>query len=243
MIERTGMTSLGHPLEPQKGFALVILSAEEQSDCQLHSEEALLPNPYASAKRRAEFALGRVGARLALKQIGLDNPPPVLQGRNFEPLWPEGITGSITHCHPWTIAIVAKRSAAWTVGIDLESMKRMRREDVGSLICLHSELDWAYNDGDSLARLTMIFSAKETIFKAFYPLCQRFIDFKEVKLSWIAGRKSFIGEFLTDLSPDLQRGCQCEVRCQRSSNFILTYLAPEPFSDKLAAHIGARLVE
>jgi enterobactin synthetase component D / holo-[acyl-carrier protein] synthase len=240
---RTGMTPLGHPLDSEEGFALVILSAKDQSNCRLHFEETLLLNSNVSPKRRAEFTLGRAAAQLALKQIGFDNPPPVLQGRSFEPLWPEGIVGSITHCHPWTIVIAAKRSVALTVGIDLESIQRMGREDISSLICVDSELDWAHDDGDFLVRLTMIFSAKETIFKAFYPVCQRFIDFKEVKLSWIAGRKSFMGEFLIDLSPGLQRGCWCEVRCQRGGDFILTYLAPEPLSDKLAAHIDARLVE
>jgi enterobactin synthetase component D / holo-[acyl-carrier protein] synthase len=240
---RTGMTPPGHPLDSEESFALVILSAKDHSDCQSHLEEALLLNPNVSPKRRAEFTLGRAAAQRALKQIGFDNPPPVLQGRSFEPLWPEGIVGSITHCHPWTIAIAAKRTPALTVGIDLESIQRMGREDVSSLICLDSELGWAHDDGDFVVRLTMIFSAKETIFKAFYPACQRFIDFKEVKLSWMARRKSFMGEFLTDLSPDLQRGCRCEVRCQRFGDFILTYLAPEPLSDKLAAHIDARLVE
>ena len=48
----------------------------------------------AIASRRREFAAGRACAREALAKLGLP-PVPILRGEKREPLWPQGIVGSL----------------------------------------------------------------------------------------------------------------------------------------------------
>lgn len=206
-----------------EGIAFVSLFLGAQGRRMPHPEETRILSPRATAKRRTEFLLGRAAASFALKQLGFDNPPPVLQGERREPLWPEGIVGSITHCGPWAIAAAARRSVALTIGIDLERVSGVHT-DLNNLICHPTELDWIGTDQAHSQRLAMIFSAKESTFKAFYPLCKRFIDFQEVRLMWRPGQQRFLGELRTNLTPDFRQGYQFEVGCSCSGDILLTYL-------------------
>ncbi|MGQ4331874.1 4'-phosphopantetheinyl transferase family protein, partial [Streptomyces hayashii] len=58
-------------------------------------EEALLTR--AVAKRRREFTVVRGCARRAMEKLGVP-PKPVLPGERGAPQWPDGLTGSMTHC-------------------------------------------------------------------------------------------------------------------------------------------------
>lgn len=51
----------------------------------------------ATESRRREFATARSCARAALARLGR-LPAPVLPGPGGAPQWPDGVTGSITHC-------------------------------------------------------------------------------------------------------------------------------------------------
>jgi 4'-phosphopantetheinyl transferase EntD len=64
---------------------------------ELFAEEASLLGPGSVEKRWREFAAGRSCARKALAASG-HAPVAVLQGAGREPVWPQGIVGSITHC-------------------------------------------------------------------------------------------------------------------------------------------------
>lgn len=209
------------PFDPR--FAFVVLSAAAAVGHEPHPEEAQVLSPGASWKRRHEFTLGRVAASFALKQLGFAPPPPVLKGGDGEPLWPQGIIGSISHCETWAIAVAAQQSISAAIGIDLERVS-LGNEEIADSVCHRSEMGWAKEGDNCRERITMIFSAKEAIFKAFFPICKRFINFKEVKLSWIFGKQRFLGEFLTDLTPVFKRGFQFEVGCERKRDFVFTYL-------------------
>lgn len=169
-------------------FAFVTLLLENSMEHRLHPAEERILGPRASVKRKKDFSAGRAAASLALKQLGFDSPPPVLQGEQREPLSPPGIVGSITHSEPWAIAAAARNSAASAIGIDLENVTAIQTDSIGALICCDGELDWVAPEADLQERLMMVFSAKEAAFKALYPLCGRFIDYKEVRLRWIPER-------------------------------------------------------
>ena len=69
-------------------------------------------------KRVAEFAAGRRAARRALDSIGreaVDLPA----GPNRAPVWPEGVTGSITHDGDLALAAVALLGEVRSLGLDL----------------------------------------------------------------------------------------------------------------------------
>lgn len=208
-------------------FGFAILSARDQAPCALHAEEMQLLGPRACEKRRMEFTSGRGAARFALKQVGFENPPPVLHGEKREPLWPAGVAGSITHCYPWSVALVARSSNHLAVGIDLESVARIQDTDISDLVCRDTELHWVRAGYDSRERLAMIFAAKEAVYKAFYPVCRRYIDFKEVELSWVPGQYRFHCESGTEFGASAAPGHPCAIICQRCGDLVFSCLICE----------------
>ncbi len=133
-------------------------------------------------RRRHEFATGRVLARRAMNELDLQ-PMPVLRGKQREPIWPAECTGSITHAEQWAVACVARASTLRSVGIDLERADRVGGD-------LHGKL---FNPGEQAAiaqgpanMAGLMFSAKEAIYKATFPLVGRFIGFREaeVRVDW-----------------------------------------------------------
>jgi 4'-phosphopantetheinyl transferase EntD len=228
-----------------KEFAFVTLAAWDDLEFTLDPAEERLLSSRANEKRKAEFRLGRSAAHLALKQLGISSPPPVLQGPRREPLWPEGVVGSITHCDSFACASVARRQDASAIGLDLENAAAVPLGDLLDWLCHDSELEWVSCQGRRTDRLAMIFSAKEAVFKAFYPLCGRFFDFKDVKLAWMPSQKKFQGELLIDLSVELESGYRFEVGAARAGDFILTHLVlgPRISVDRSAVFAGGFCLE
>ncbi len=145
---------------------------------------ALFPQEAAQVQRaiesrRREFAIGRACARAAL--VLLDGRPPVAipVGNRRAPVWPDGVVGSITHSEGFCAAAVAHESEFAAVGIDAEGLRPLpvgvRRLVVrpAELCGLPPEICW-----DAVA-----FSAKEAVFKAWFPLTGTWLDFLDVQLS------------------------------------------------------------
>ena len=207
-----------------RNLAFAILSAEETIGYTLKSDEAKLLSPRACQRKREEFTLGRTAARLALERLGIQKSPSILRCQDGEPLWPAGVAGSITHCYPWTIAVVAKGTERFTIGIDLEDVQRIKEIDISKLICTENELDWVYVGADFRKRLAIIFSVKEAIYKAFYPLCHRYIDFKEVTLSPLTQPDCFRADFSTALDYELSPADSCEIRYKCRNDYVFSYV-------------------
>lgn len=125
--------------------------------------------------RRQEFARGRSAAREALSALGLP-PCPIPVGPGREPLWPDGVVGSITHCDGLVAAVVAHESRLAAVGIDAEPAVALPAE-TRSLVLRRSE-----RSPDPVIE-TIVFSAKESIYKALFPLVGVWIGFQEVQIS------------------------------------------------------------
>jgi 4'-phosphopantetheinyl transferase EntD len=204
-----------------ENVGLAAVSEKDLPNYAPHPEEARILGPRASERRRVEFALGRAAGHLALKQLGSENTEPILRGQGGEPLWREGIAGSITHCFPWSAAIVVKCSNQFVIGVDLETVEGVQGTDITDLVCCEAELDWVRR-GDFQERLTMIFSAKEAVYKAFYPVCLRFIDFKEIELTWFHEHSCFQAEFTERLKTDLLCGEVCAVYCRRHAEMVFS---------------------
>jgi len=149
-----------------------------------NAELLLAPYPNSetmSATRRLEFAHGRYCAELALWQLGIKSTP-IHSGEQREPLWPEGITGSITHCGGYAAAAVAQTSNLASIGIDLETREPLA-DDIVSLICTTEELEWIKKTDQPDWMTKVIFSAKESIYKAAWPLLFKFMDFHDLNIS------------------------------------------------------------
>lgn len=204
--------------------AIVRLSVEQPMTYELRPGESRALSGEASAKKRARFLSGRSAANVALRKLGLAEPPPVTQGPGSQPIWPPGVVGSITHCQGWAVVVAAKSTFASAIGIDLENVGRMKLRDVRNLICLDSELEWASEPNDHLLRTTMLFSAKEAIFKAFYPCCGRYFDFRDVELHWDSAARQFAGRLLVDLCPRHLRGYRIRVGVEVEGDYVFSSL-------------------
>jgi 4'-phosphopantetheinyl transferase EntD len=131
-------------------------------------------------KRRKEFSTVRACARAALARLGIP-PAPIVPGTRGAPQWPAGVVGSITHCDDYRACAVARESDVVTIGLDAEPHG----------ILPHGVLDLVSSaqERDGLARLSaavpevhwdrILFCAKESVYKAWFPLTHRWLNFKD----------------------------------------------------------------
>ncbi|GAA1394532.1 4'-phosphopantetheinyl transferase superfamily protein [Catellatospora coxensis] len=150
-------------------------------------------------KRRAEFATARRCAREALAQHGFA-PAPLLTGERGQPLWPAGTVGSITHCAGYRAAVVARAADLGSVGVDAEPHHPLP-DGVLDTIALPAELARlrtlaAAHPGVCWDRV--LFSAKESVYKAWFPLALRWLDFTEADLAFDPDTGTFSATVLVD---------------------------------------------
>ncbi len=127
-------------------------------------------------KRRAEFAAGRRAARHAMKTAGLAETA-IPQGEKRAPLWPEGLRGSITHDNGLALACIARADAVTRLGLDLAEASDFPEHLRNEILRTPEEQRQSGLD----ARIT--FSAKETVFKAFYPEVGSYFGFDAVEVA------------------------------------------------------------
>jgi 4'-phosphopantetheinyl transferase EntD len=153
----------------------------------LPAEERLIEG--VGRKRSMEFRAGRHAARLALHRLGVP-VVPILRGEGGQPWWPPGVVGSITHCASRAAAVVAMRHDIARLGIDVELNVDLD-PSVAALICTGTEASWCGEQRDGVAWETVIFSAKEAVYKALYPLDGQFLEFDDLELVLSAGTGTF----------------------------------------------------
>ena len=130
-------------------------------------------------KRRSEFLAGRACAALALRQAGQDETVH-RQGR--APLWPRGISGSITHSRDRAIAAISNRYAV--VGLDCEALVPPDRAlQLSAAIFSETEARLCPGALPFATFFTLVFSAKESLYKALSARLNRIPDFREVTLT------------------------------------------------------------
>lgn len=132
-------------------------------------------------KRRREFTVARSCARQALRRLGAP-AGAIPKGPAGEPQWPPGVVGSITHCAGFAAAAVAWQARLPTLGIDAEPNEPLPdgvlglTASAGEIAPLHSlaaaepRVQWG----------RLLFCAKEALYKAWYPVQQRWLGFEDV---------------------------------------------------------------
>ncbi|BEU77766.1 enterobactin synthase subunit EntD [Enterobacter asburiae] len=128
----------------------------------------------AGHKRKAEHLAGRIAASHALP----DRTVPGI-GPSGEPLWPEGVSGSITHSGTQAMAVVVRHPDA-LVGIDCEAILAEREaREIQDGIVDAQEAVYLMRSGYPFAlALTLAFSAKESLFKALFPKTNTYMGFE-----------------------------------------------------------------
>jgi 4'-phosphopantetheinyl transferase EntD len=154
---------------------------EDRLDIELFPEEERALGA-AVEKRRREFVTGRACAREALAGLGLP-PSPLGSGERGEPLWPPGVVGSITHCEGYRACAVAPSSSVLMLGIDAERNAPLR-QGVWEEVAHGRERKLPDADAGGGHHLdAVLFSAKEAIFKATYPVAHRWLGFGDAELT------------------------------------------------------------
>jgi enterobactin synthetase component D len=147
-------------------------------------------------RRCAAFAAGRLAAEAALLAAGC-SPHDTHIGRlaTGAPQWPAGFVGSIAHTDTHVLATVATAPPVRGVGVDLEApLSDAVAAEVGPSVA--PEL----RDPDAVARvwqgetppafpdaLTLVFTAKEALYKALAPRVGRFFGFEAAECVAITG--------------------------------------------------------
>lgn len=155
--------------------------------------------PGAVPQRMREFAAGRHAARMALHRIGAGlSALPMADDR--APVWPAGITGSITHTRSACLAAVVRLGLFTGVGLDLEEDSPLER-DLWDDVLVPDEQLWLARQpqatrGD-LAKL--MFSAKEAAYKAQYAQSRTLFGFDTLALTLDAA--SFTATFRHAVAP------------------------------------------
>lgn len=154
---------------PMVAFALV--SEKEAANFTLHPLEEQALGEAVSPKRRKDFTLGRAAARKALEQVGFPVVSPVLRGEHREPLWPVGVVGSISHSGGYGVAVAAWQQDIPAVGVDIQQVEERYTDELIARFADPDEFDWVRSDPAlRTERAVRLFSAKESVFKALYPL-------------------------------------------------------------------------
>lgn len=161
-------------------------------------EEALLAR--AVDKRRREFTTARMCARQALARLGFE-AVPILPGRRGAPQWPAGLVGSMTHCAGYRAAALAPASQLLGLGIDAEPNEAVP-DGVFDLISRPEErarLSELEDGAPGVWADRLLFSAKESVFKVWFPLTGRELGFKEATLTFAPGEQTFHARVLADV--------------------------------------------
>ncbi len=173
-------------IELSKGHVyLCAFDVTKFSAFHMRKAQIILPARLKAAvpKRQAEFIAGRTLASVALKKLGF--PETLIPiGKHRSPVWPKGIVGSISHNASFAVACAKLTEDNSAMGIDIETLfTESQANEVQDLICHQEDFKWFNQPPLSYVQLiTLIFSVKESLFKAIYPNIQRYLEFQDAKL-------------------------------------------------------------
>lgn len=169
------------------GIAHAALDLSELDPLLAVLDATLLPLPLQRMvqARLRTFLAGRLCAEHALAQLGI-RPGGLAPGALGAPDWPSGITGSIAHTGQIACAAVAPVRTTAGLGIDSEHRADARTADqIRRTCCTPREREHLFGQGDDRLTATLIFSAKESFYKAVSATVGRVVEFDEVEVQAI----------------------------------------------------------
>jgi 4'-phosphopantetheinyl transferase EntD len=205
-----------------------------EADPAMWEEDGLLPEEAlavarAVEKRRREYAAGRACARRALARLGVP-PAPLLSGADRAPIWPDGIVGAITHSDGYCAAAVAPSSALRSIGIDAE-VNNPLPDGVDRHVLTEAELAWTAEIGaaDGINWPTLIFSAKESVYKAWHPLTREWLGYLDAEVTFDRTCRTFSARLLVPVPAVLGAGFEAfHGRFAATSRHVFSTVAMPP---------------
>lgn len=159
----------------------------------LHAELNLpLPSALETAfdKRKSEFLAGRYCAREALVPFSIEPSFILGRGAGHAPIWPDEMIGSITHSQNKCFVVTGKERPLRSVGIDSEDLMSRKNEieRIEKLISCLSEgrvLDELSKKIERAVGIGILFTVKESAYKAIFPITQNCSPFTDIEITEI----------------------------------------------------------
>jgi 4'-phosphopantetheinyl transferase EntD len=133
--------------------------------------------------RRREYTAVRSCARACLERLSYA-PVPIMPGIEGAPVWPAGVQGSMTHCAGYAAAAVGRLPRISAIGIDAEPDAPLP-DGVLDLVATPAERDRLTGtqlEPTDLNWDRLLFSAKEAVYKAWFPLVGEWLDHQEAEI-------------------------------------------------------------
>lgn len=167
----------------EPGVSIVMCEFESPTDEPTAADEpsveiALPDSIAASAPVRVEsFIAGRAVARLALERLRVD-ATDIAIAHHRGPVWPDGVVGAITHSKHIAAAVVAHATNYVGLGFDSEPVMA---DTTAAELADSIAPEWLAQFGraPTALELTVVFSAKESLFKCVRPLVSDFFEFAD----------------------------------------------------------------
>lgn len=169
---------------------------------------------HAVPARRAEFAAGRIAARAAMTEIGLP-PVAIPMGPDRAPIWPTGLSGSISHSR--TACLAAVISHPHLIGIDIEPDEDLPHDTWDTVLRPTERAALPDSDAGRIAR--QLFSAKEAAYKAQYQHSRQLIGFEALEIVIHPG--GFTATFCHPV-PGFATGTRLQGRIASTAGHVLT---------------------
>lgn len=162
-------------------------------------------------KRIAEFRAGRICAKQALSELEVINFP-VLQGIHREPLWPNHIVGSLSHCHDLCGVCISLKDNYLGIGLDVENIKQLNPK-IMKHVCTDSEKKWllAIPENEFNIHLLILFSLKESIYKCVYQAIDKRLKFKDASIKLNIEANSVEVQITENNCSSLQLNCKFNI--------------------------------
>lgn len=188
-VDRTGAVhdSLLASVDVPVGTSVCELHTDGTADLSLfhqldEAEQQLVSRAVDS--RKSDFGDARWCAHELLRSAGKD--APILRADKGMPLFPAGIVGTLSHTKGLRCAMVGDVNDWQSVGLDVEKAEPLSGGVFHSVTSTTER--WALSRLAGSARCenllgTVLFSAKESVYKSWFPLTGRFLDFDEAELS------------------------------------------------------------
>jgi 4'-phosphopantetheinyl transferase EntD len=179
-------------LFPEPVFAACLSAA---APYELLTEQELSCVKHCATDRIQQFAAGRLCAHRALESLGIAGFS-LLPAADRQPLWPPGVTGSITHTTGYAAAVVGRRGVLRGLGVDSEVMAEVHAGlwpgitapgELARLRGLPQALGWV--------QAAVLFAAKEAFYKSQFPLTGERVLFADVVIESIADAAGDSGRF------------------------------------------------
>ena len=171
--------------------------------------------------RRAEFAAGRDAARQAMARLGLP-PYPIPMAEDRSPIWPTGVTGSITHHGALALAVAAP-AGALTLGLDAEADEDLPGDLLPLIFPDPAEQRLLAALPQPLRRAREGFAAKEAAYKCQFPRSRQLLEFSDLRLEALAADAATL-RFTRAVAP-YAAGAVLSVRLARAQGLVIAACA------------------